>query len=96
MEILLSPEFIRVSALVILNGALTAYLVRVPRGAGAAGWLAAFTAGTAWLYLCRAVEVSVVGLSDDGQWIAKTAETVVMIAALGALVQFAYRFLNAP
>ncbi|GAB5534529.1 MAG: hypothetical protein Rubg2KO_07780 [Rubricoccaceae bacterium] len=96
MEILLSPEFIRVSALVILNGALTAYLVRVPRGAGSAHWLAAFTAGTAGLYVFRAVEVSVVTLSTSSLWALKTAETVVVIVALGALVQFAYRFLDAP
>ncbi len=36
-------------SLVILNVALTAYLLRVPRGAGAPRWLAGFTAGTAAL-----------------------------------------------
>ena len=96
MDLLLTPESVRVVALVVLNGALTAYLLRVPRGPGAARWLAAFTAGTAGLYLCRAAEASLVPVSDGLFWAIKTAEVTVVLAALGALVQFAYRFLETP
>ena len=96
MDLYLSPESIRVVALVILNGALTAYLLRVPRGAGAARWLGAFTAGTAGLYLCRAAEATLVPLSPHLLWTIKVVELVVVMAGLGALVQFAYRFLGSP
>ena len=96
MELLLSPESIRVLALVILNGALTVYLLRVPRGAGAPRWLAGFTAGTVGLYLCRAAEATLFPLTDEALWAVKAVEVVVVMAALGALVQFAYRFLDAP
>ena len=45
-------------------------------------------------YLCRGVEASVFRLATDVLWAVKAAETVVVMAALGALVQFAYRFLE--
>ncbi|MEM6335465.1 MAG: ATP-binding protein, partial [Bacteroidota bacterium] len=96
MHLFLSPESIRVLALVILNGALTAYLVRVPRGAGAPRWLAGFTAGTVGLYVCRGIEASFYPLSETALWAVKSAEVVIVVAALGALVQFAYRFLEVP
>jgi len=96
MNVFINPETIRVTALVILNGALTAYLLRVPRGAGAPRWLAGFTAGTVGLYLCRAAEASLVPLPEGIHWAIKTVEIVIVMAALGALVQFAYRFLETP
>jgi signal transduction histidine kinase/DNA-binding response OmpR family regulator len=96
MDLLLTPESVRVVALVVLNGALTAYLLRVPRGPGAARWLAAFTAGMAGLYLCRAAEASLVPVANGLFWGIKTVEVTVVLAALGALVQFAYRFLETP
>ena len=96
MDVFINPETIRVTALVILNGALTAYLLRVPRGAGAPRWLAGFTAGTVGLYLCRAAEASLVPLPEGIHWAIKAVEIVIVMAALGALVQFAYRFLETP
>ena len=96
MNVYFSPETVRTVALVVLNVALTAYLLRVPRGAGAPRWLAGFTAGTVGLYLCRAVEASLVPLADGALWAIKSVEAVVVTVALGALVQFAYRFLEAP
>ena len=96
MELLLTPESVRVVALALLNAALTAYLVRVPRAGGAARWLAAFTAATAGLYLCRAVEASVAPLPAAALWATKATEFLVVMGGLGALVQVAYRFIDAP
>ncbi len=96
MTVLLSPESIRALSLAVLNVALTAYLVRVPKGAGAPRWLAGFTAGTAVLYVCRTAEASIFGLAAEGLWAIKAVEAVVVMAGLGALVQFAYRFLETP
>ncbi|MEO1630354.1 MAG: ATP-binding protein [Bacteroidota bacterium] len=96
MSLFLSPESIRATALVILNVALTVYLLRVPRGAGASRWLAGFTTGTVGLYLCRAAEASFYPLSDATVWAIKSVELLVVMVALGALVQFAYRFLEVP
>ena len=96
MSLFLSPESIRATALVILNVALTVYLLRVPRGAGASRWLVGFTTGTVGLYLCRAAEASFYPLSDATMWAIKSVELLVVMAALGALVQFAYRFLEEP
>lgn len=96
MALLLTPETIRTVALVLLNGALTAYLLRVPGRATAARWLAGFTAGTVGLYLCRAVEASVFPQTETFGWALKSVELVIVMAALLALVQFAYRFLGMP
>ena len=96
MDILLNPESIRAGSLVILNVALTAYLLQVPRGAGAPRWLAGFTAGTTVLYVCRVAEASVHPGSDDGLWWIKLVEVLAAIGGLGALLQFAYRFLDTP
>ena len=96
MSFVLSPESVRILALVLLNVALTAYLLRVPRGAGAPRWLAAFTGGTAVYYLVRGIEGSFLPLRPDVLWAGKAAETVIVVLLMGALVQFAYRFLGAP
>ena len=52
----LSSETVRSLALVVLNVALTAYLLRVPRGASAARWLAGFTGATVVYYALRGLE----------------------------------------
>lgn len=96
MNVLLSPESIRATSLVILNVALTAYLLRVPRGAGAPRWLAGFTAGTVGLYVCRAIEASLFSVPDGVSWAIKGVEVVIVMGGLGALIQFAYRFLDTP
>ena len=92
----LSPETIRTLALVILNVTLTAYLLRVPRGTGAARWLAGFTGGTVVYYVLRGLEGSTIGMPNEALWAVKTVETVVVMLSIGALLQFAYRFLETP
>ncbi|MEM1054298.1 MAG: ATP-binding protein [Bacteroidota bacterium] len=92
----LSSESIRTLALVLLNVALTGYLLRVPRGAGAARWLAGFTGATVVYYVFRGLEGSFLGLTVEAQWALNLAESVVIMVGIGALLQFAYRFLEAP
>ncbi|MEM1116736.1 MAG: ATP-binding protein [Bacteroidota bacterium] len=92
----LSSESIRTLALVLLNVALTGYLLRVPHGAGAARWLAGFTGATVVYYVFRGLEGSFLGLTVEAQWALNLAESVVIMAGIGALLQFAYRFLEAP
>ena len=97
MDLLITPESIRAGALIVLNVALTAYLLRVPGGAGAPRWLAGFTAGTTVLYVCRVAETSLFpGPGVHLLWWIKLVEALAAIGGLGALLQFAYRFLDTP
>lgn len=95
---LLSPESIRSLALVLLNVAITVYLVRARSRRGATGWLAVFTAGMAAFYTARLVMASVfpIGLRSPLDYGLGALEAMAVPVALGALLQFAFRFLGNP
>jgi len=97
-QFLLQPESIRVIALVVLNTTITIYLVRSRSRQGATHWLAGFTGGMAAFYLIRFAQSIIYPFTGATpfEMVLNALEALVVPPAMGALVQFAYRFRGNP
>ena len=95
---LLTPESIRTLSLVILNLAITLYLISIREKPEATWWLVTFTGGMALFYLLRFAQASVFPLEASNvlERLRMAMEFLVVPVALGAFAQFAYRFLEHP
>jgi len=96
--LLLTPESIRTLSLVVLNSAIAVYLLRIPGRSQATSWLATFTGTMSVFYLMRFAQASVFPLEAMGAWgpLRMTVECLALPVAMGAWLQFAYRFLDNP